>query len=166
MSDNLKTLYLNSSLTKKAIDMLMENPYFDYFEFDANFFTKEDVMQLAEDIGKIKMKVTQKGGYNNYDLSEFTGKITPIAETEKEMKQIYEQIHDLEAFKQQAIESIKPYDKLKAILNDALGVEMPTQVNKPETTSKPKQQPKQKEEVEEDDIDFDDDLDDIDDVDF
>jgi len=112
-----------------------------------------------------KLKVTQKGGYNNYDLSEFTGKITPIAETEAEMKQIYEQIHDLEIFKQQAIESIKPYDKLKAILNDALGVEIPTQVNRPEVNKQGKQ-PKQKEEVDEDDIDFDDDLDDIDDVDF
>ena len=119
-----------------------------------------------------KLKITQKGGYNNYDLSEFTGKIEPIAETEEEMKRIYEQIYDLNEYKQQAIETIKPYNMLKSLLNDALGVEIPKPKNEPKinedktnNSSVNKNEPVDDTDI--DDVDFDDeDLGDIDDIDF
>ena len=108
-----------------------------------------------------KLKVRQKGGFNNYDLSEFTGKITPIVETEDEMKKIYEQIYDLNAYKKEMINSVKSYEELQKILKSALGA---SSKEKLEKESKPTMnESKEDEDIADEDFS---DIDDIDDIEF
>jgi hypothetical protein len=60
-----------------------------------------------------KLKLVQKGGYNNYDKSKFLS--TPKAIADKEQEGVFDTLHDLDEFF--AKDRFKSYDELVKKLN-------------------------------------------------
>jgi len=114
-----------------------------------------------------KIKITQKGGYNNYELSEFYSKPTPVAEDEEKMKEIFNAIYDLDEYKSEIVEKIKTYDELKKIFNKFMFDDtFPVENIEKEAEKKVKKEEKTTKHDEDDDWDddFDDDVFDDDDI--
>ena len=68
-----------------------------------------------------KIKIKLKGDWQNYDDCEF-GKVCPLSEKKKEMKEIFESQYDLKEFTDP--ENFKSYDELLAHMNDVLSSEV------------------------------------------
>lgn len=65
-----------------------------------------------------KLKIRNVEGYRNYDKSEFASP-SPLAESDSELEEIYEQVYDLNEFVDP--ENYKSYGELEARLNMVLG---------------------------------------------
>jgi len=66
-----------------------------------------------------RLRIKNVAGFNNYDDSEFDRKTTPIAESDSEIEEIWNQRHNLSELI--APESFKTYEQLKERLDIVLG---------------------------------------------
>jgi len=70
------------------------------------------------DGASFKLKIRNVEGYRNYDKSEFSSP-SPLSESEAELEEVYEKLHDLNEFTDAA--NYKSYDELYARLMLVLG---------------------------------------------